>query len=72
MIDLFIYCAGLVVGIVFFSWICELIENHRNNCWPKRVTADDIRELKRLFDEEGSFVGYNEQGEKFLVGYKKD
>lgn len=71
MIDFCIYCAGLVGLVILFSWICELIENHRNNSWPKRVTAEDIRELKRLFDEEGAFTAYNEQGKKFLVGYKK-
>jgi len=46
------YCAGLVVLIVGFSLVCEMIENYRNNYWPQRVTADDIRELKRLFDQE--------------------
>lgn len=52
MIGFICYCAGLIVLIVAFSLVCELIENYRNNSWPKRVTAEDIRELKRLFDEE--------------------
>ena len=52
MIDFIIYCAGLAGAVVFASWIIELIENCRNNSWRKRVTADDIRGLGRLFDQE--------------------
>lgn len=52
MIGLFLYCAGLVGVVVVFSFVCEMIENYRNNCWPQRVTVDDIRELGRLFDQE--------------------
>ena len=72
MIDLFIYCAGLVGLIVFASWIVELVYNLYDNNWPKRVTAQDIEDLKTLFETDGAFVGYNEKGEKFLVGYYKD
>ena len=73
IIELFIYCAGLIGVVVVFSFVCEMIENYKNNCWSQRVTADDIREMKKLFDEEGSFVTYNDKGEKFLVmRYKKD
>lgn len=71
MIGLTIYSIGIVVIIIGASWACELIENSRNNNCQKRVTAEDIEELKRLFEEEGSFVGFNEKGEKFLVGYTK-
>ena len=72
MIGFMIYCAGLVGGIVGASWIVEMIENSRKDSWRNRVTADDIRELHRLFDEEGSFVTFNDKGEKLLVGYMKD
>lgn len=72
MIDLMIYCAGLSFVVVGISWVVELIENRQKDSWQKRVTADDIRELKRLFDEEGSFVAFNDKGEKLLVGYVKD
>lgn len=72
MLGFMIYCAGIVVGVVGASWIDEYLENRKNNSWQKRVTADDIRKLHRLFDEEGSFVAFNEKGEKLLVGYVKD
>lgn len=71
MIDLIIYCAGLVGIVILGSFIVEMIENSRKDCWRHKVTAEDIEELKRLF-EEGSFVDFNEKGEKFLVGYMKD
>lgn len=72
MIDLFIYCAGLVGLIVFASWVVELVYNAYDNNWRSRVTAHDIENLKTLFETDGAFVGFNEQGEKFLVGYNKD
>lgn len=42
MINLIIYCAGLVVGIVAASWVIDLIENASSY---KRITAEDIRQL---------------------------
>lgn len=71
MINMFIYCAGIIVVVVFASWIVELVDNYRND-WPSRVTAEDIEQLKRLFEEDGASVDFNEKGEKFLVGYKKN
>ena len=72
MFSLIIYCAGLVGLIVLFSFVAEAFENYRNNSWRSRVTAEDIQELRRLFDAEGASVEFNEKGEKFLVGYMKD
>ena len=72
MIDLFIYCAGLVGLIVFASWVVELVYNLYDKEWPQRITARDIEDLKTLFETDRAFVGYNEKGEKFLVGYYKD
>lgn len=72
MIDLFIYCAGLICLVVMFSFIVEMVENRWNNSWRERITADDIEQLRRLFETGGATVAYNEKGEKFLVGYKKD
>ena len=72
MIGFMIYCAGIVVGIVGASWVIELIENNQKNSWRSRVTAEDIEQLRRLFEEEGATVAFNEKGEKFLVGYSKE
>lgn len=52
MIGFMVYCAGLVGGIVGASWMVEMIENSKKDSRQKRVTADDIRELGRLFDTE--------------------
>lgn len=72
MIGFMVYCGGLVAGIIGVSWIVEMIDNSRKDSWRNRVTADDSVELKRLFDDEGATVAFNEKGEKFLVGYLKD
>lgn len=49
MIGLFIYCVGIWFGIILASLIVNLynVEN-----WQSRVTAKDLRELGRLFDQE--------------------
>ena len=49
MIGFMVYCAGLVIGIVVASWIEDRVEN---NSWQKRVTAEDLEALGRLFDAE--------------------
>lgn len=72
MIDLMIYCAGLVGVVVIGSFLVEMVENSKKDSWRHKVTAEDIEQLRRLFDEEGSFVAYNEKGEKLLVGYSKE
>lgn len=72
MIDIMIYCAGLVGVVLLGSFIVEMIENSRKDSWRHKVTAEDIEQLRRLFDEEGASVAFNEKGEKFLVGYMKD
>ena len=67
-----IFMSVVLFCIIGVSLIMEFIENRKRDSWRNRVTADDIRELRRLFDEEGSFVAFNEKGEKLLVGYMKD
>lgn len=51
LIGFMIYCAGLVGGIIFASWVVEIIDNYRND-WPSRVTARDIEDLKTLFETD--------------------
>lgn len=73
LLGLMLYCAGIVGGVVVASWVVEIWDKFYNpNNWRNRITARDIEDLKRMFEEEGAFVGFNEHGEKFLVGYKKD
>jgi len=72
MIEIALYSAGIcgVIGLgCFISWVMETLGG---NSWRSRVTATDIEELKRLFDEEDAFVDFNDKGEKFLCGYIKD
>ena len=61
---------GVIILGGFIMAIIDLAYDAHEN-WQKRVTAKDIEELKKLFEEEGSFVGFNEKGEKFLAGYTK-
>lgn len=52
MIDLIIYCAGLVGLIVFCSWIGDLIYNLNMaevDNWRTKVTVNDIEELEKIF-----------------------
>ena len=60
LLGLILYCAGIVGGIIFASWIVELIDKY-NNDWPSRVTARDIEDLKTLFetDKEPDLELYN-------------
>jgi hypothetical protein len=60
---------GVIMITCFVSWVLDIMSN---NNWQKRVTADDLRELKKLFEKDGAFVGFNDKGEKFLVGYTRD
>jgi hypothetical protein len=60
---------GVIMITCFISWMLDIMSN---NNWQKRVTADDLRELKKLFENDGAFVGFNDKGEKFLVGYTRD
>ena len=72
MSEILLYVGGLVgvmSMVVFLSWVLDkLFENddYRNN-----VTADDLAEMARLFDDEGSFMDYNDKDEKFICGYRK-
>jgi hypothetical protein len=61
--------AGIIGLTCFISWVMETLDG---NSWRSRVTASDLEELKRLFDEEDAFVDFNDKGEKFLCGYTKD
>jgi hypothetical protein len=72
MIEIALYSVGIcgVIGLgCFISWVMETLDC---NSWRHKVTASDIEELKRLFDEEDAFVDFNDKGEKFLCGYIKD
>lgn len=72
MIAVYILCLfGVIILAGFVVAIIDLAEDAHEN-WQKRVTAEDLRELARLFEQEGSFVDYNEKGEKMLVGYTKE
>lgn len=62
---------GVIILGGFIMAIIDLAHDAHEN-WQKRVTADDLKELGRLFEQEGSFVGFNEKGEKMLVGYTKE
>lgn len=72
MIDVVVSIVG-ILGVILItcgiSWMLEVIcdgEDYRH-----KVTVEDLAELSRLFDDETSFVSYNDKGEKFLCGYKK-
>jgi hypothetical protein len=60
---------GVIMITCFISWMLDIMSD---NNWQKRVTADDLRELKKLFEKDGAFVDFNNKGEKFLVGYTRD
>ena len=53
-----------------YWWVYNLF--HTKKDYRYLVTADDIRELDRLFLPDSSFVGFDSKGEKYLVGYLKD
>lgn len=73
MVEIALYSVGIcgVIGLgCFISWALESL--YDGNDYRRKVTADDLAELSRLFDEDNSFVGYNDKGEKFYCGYMKD
>lgn len=73
MAEIMLYVGGILgifSMILFCSWILDKVfesDDYRNH-----VTTDDLAEMARLFDKEGSFVGLNDKGEKFYCGYMKD
>lgn len=70
--EIMLYVGGLVgvmSMVVFLSWVLDKL--FENDDYRNRVTSDDLAEMARLFDEEGSFVGLNDKGEKFICGYRK-
>ena len=72
MRELIIYGLGIcgVIGLgCFISWILEVI--YDGGDYRNRVTAEDLAEMARYFDEDGWFVDYNDKGEKFICGYRK-
>ena len=72
MSEILLYVGGLVgvmSMVVFLSWVLDKL--FENDDYRNRVTADDLAEMARLFDDEGSFVGLNDKGEKFICGYRK-
>lgn len=68
-----IYLLSLFAVIIGVSFIVGLVDmfSGRDN-WQNKVTAEDLRELGRLFEREDAFVDYNDKGEKFFVGYPKN
>lgn len=51
MIGLFIYCVGIWFGIILASFIIGALDRVDNR-WQNKITAEDLRELGRLFDQE--------------------
>jgi hypothetical protein len=72
MIEIALYSVGICGVIGLGCFICWVMETLDGNSWRSKVTASDLEELKRLFDEEDAFVDFNDKGEKFLCGYIKD
>lgn len=72
MSEILLYVGGLVgvmSMVVFLSWVLDKL--FENDDYRDGVTSDDLAEMARLFDDEGSFVDYNDKGEKFICGYRK-
>lgn len=70
--EIMLYVGGMVgvlSMVLFFSWVLDKL--FENDDYRNRVTAEDLAEMTRLFEDDGSFVGWNEKGEKFVCGYKK-
>lgn len=61
---------GVLSMVLFFSWVLDKL--FENDDYRNRVTAEDLAEMTRYFDEDGWFVDYNDKGEKFYCGYMKD
>lgn len=66
-----IWLIGVSVVFLVGGFVCWAIESYNKN-WRSRITVEDMEELSRLFEQEGSFIGFNDRGDKFLVGYPKD
>jgi hypothetical protein len=72
MSEIIVWGLGIAAIIALgccISWVMEMLDG---NSWRNKVMVSDLEELKRLFDEEDAFVGYNDNDEKFLCGYTKD
>jgi len=72
MSEVMLYVGGMVgvlSMVLFFSWVLDKL--FENNDYRNRVTAEDLAEMARYFDEDGWFVDYNDKGEKFYCGYRK-
>lgn len=73
MAEIMLYVGGILgifSMILFCSWILDKVfesDDYRNS-----VTADDLAEMARYFDEDGWFVAKNEKGEEFYCGYMRD
>ena len=51
LFGLILYSAGIVFGIVCASFVIELWEKYDSaKNWQKRVTVNDIENLKKLFN----------------------
>ena len=61
-------CGVILVGCGI-SWVLEVI--YDGGDYRNKVTAEDLAEMARYFDEDGWFVDYNDKGEKFYCGYRK-
>jgi hypothetical protein len=59
----------VICVVAFTTWIVDKLYNidYRQNVMP-----EDLAELSSLFDDETSFVGYDDKGEKFFCGYMRD
>lgn len=71
--EIMLYVGGMVgvlSVVLFFSWVLDKL--FENDDYRNRVTAEDLEEMARYFDEDGWFVDYNDKGEKFYCGYMRD
>lgn len=70
--EIILYVGGMVgvlSMVLFFSWVLDKL--FENDDYRNKVTAEDLAEMTRLFEDDGTFVGWNEKGEKFVCGYRK-
>ncbi len=71
MVEIVMGLSGLYAVICVVAFTCWIVDKLYNVDYRHNVTAEDLAELSRLFDNETSFVDYNDKGEKFLCGYRK-
>lgn len=73
MAEIILYAVG-ICGIILvgcgISWMLEMICDDGD--YRHKVTAEDLEEMARYFDEDGWFVAKNEKGEEFYCGYVRD